>query len=103
MEVRIDTLTPEERQQKQAEAYSKKVKAYQDVFNSPQGQEVLQDILSHCHFYQPSHTPGDPYETAFREGERNVALKIVKALNTDPKKVVSETLKRMEEARNALV
>lgn len=50
-----------------------------------QGRRVLQHILgpSLAHYWQSS-MAADPHRTAFREGERNVALKILTILQTEP-------------------
>jgi len=40
--------------------------------SSPEGEDVL-SALSEMYVFRTSHVPGDPYETAFREGQRDVA------------------------------
>ncbi len=47
------------------------------------GQRVLHKILEWGHVYQVSFVQGDPYGTAFRDGERNLALRILAALNAE--------------------
>lgn len=47
------------------------------------GQRVLYKILEWGHVYQPSFVHGDPHGTAFRDGERNLALRILAALNAE--------------------
>lgn len=44
---------------------------------SKDARDWMYDLLSDCHIYHPSHVPGDPYSTAFREGERNIGLRIL--------------------------
>lgn len=58
-------------------------KKYRDVFGSPLGKEVLKDIIEFAGFMETSFEKGDPYLSAFKEGKRNVALKIVHYLNED--------------------
>ena len=58
---------------------AKTVIAYRDVFSSGSGVIVLVD-LEKSYGKRSSHTPGDPYQTAFKEGERNVYLKILAAI-----------------------
>ena len=53
------------------------------TFSTMEGFETAKDILKHCHFLQTSHVPGDAYQTAFREGERNVALYILAKLSPE--------------------
>jgi hypothetical protein len=57
---------------------------YEFVFRTAEGERVLNDIIKSAHVLEPTFTP-DPYETAFREGERNVALRILALLNYTPK------------------
>lgn len=56
---------------------------YGIVFGSEHGKRVLADLMRQCHVLEPTFTQ-DARETAFREGERNVALKILTALNYRP-------------------
>lgn len=44
------------------------------------GRRVLSDILAMGHLYQSSMMP-DPHATAFKEGERNLALRILDCAN----------------------
>jgi len=41
------------------------------IIDNPEGEEVLQNLLE-IYGLRTSHVPGDPYETAFREGQRDV-------------------------------
>ncbi len=57
---------------------------FRDVFgNDARGQRVLYKILEWGHLYQPSFRGGDPHGTAFRDGERNLALRILAVLNAE--------------------
>lgn len=47
------------------------------------GKRVLHDILAWGHIYRSSKRP-DPHDTSFREGERNLALKIMTAIHVEP-------------------
>jgi hypothetical protein len=51
---------------------------------TPQGQAVLYEILSWAHVFRPVFAPGDPYATHYRDGERNIGLKILAALHAEP-------------------
>jgi len=54
---------------------AKIVACYREVFNSPSGKIVLEDMrVSFAN--RTSFVKGDPYETAFREGRRHVVLRI---------------------------
>lgn len=57
--------------------------AYRDVFNGPSGVKVFNDLFNWCGGFAPSHVRGDPYETAFNEGMRNVLLRIVNFTDFD--------------------
>ena len=61
----------------------KLAEAYHQVFSSGDGKLVLADLMSRFHVLGPSFA-GDPYTTAFREGERNVLLYIAEKLALDP-------------------
>lgn len=50
-------------------------RSYHAVFNSPEGKEVLKDLAQFCGSMKSSFSP-DPYQTAFREGRREVWLRI---------------------------
>jgi len=50
---------------------------YRLVFDSEAGQRVLADLARFAHMGHPSYVRGDAMETAFREGERNVVLRIL--------------------------
>lgn len=52
-------------------------KQYRDVFLSPQGKEVLKDLLKFCHYNSPTFVPGDPHTSAYNEGMRRVILRII--------------------------
>lgn len=60
--------------------------AYKNVFSSVQGKEVLDDLIKSCYLLSPTFSK-DPYETAFKEGQRNVVLKILQLLEVDLNKV----------------
>lgn len=54
-----------------------------DFLGNKDGREWMYELLSDCHIYHPSHVPGDPYSTAFREGERNIGLRILSDIPAD--------------------
>ena len=58
--------------------------AYKQIFNSPEGKEVLEDLKKRCSFYSTSHIKGDSHESAFLEGTRSVILFINNMLNKKP-------------------
>lgn len=50
---------------------------YGVVFGSPEGELVLAHIQTENHVMERSHFHGDPYQTAFLDGERSAVLKII--------------------------
>jgi len=74
-----------------------KIRSYRKVFGTREGQHVLHDLMSCCHMLHPSFVK-DPYEAAFREGERNAVLRILTLINEDPAKLEAR-IKALEESR----
>ncbi len=58
-------------------------KAYIDLFRTDNGKIVLEDLINTFHILHSTMT-NDANQTAFREGERSVVLRILKTINTDP-------------------
>jgi hypothetical protein len=52
--------------------------------DAAQGNRVLWQIFEWARLYGRVATPGDPHETYFRDGERNIALRILAALTSEP-------------------
>ncbi len=59
------------------------LKSYISVFSSPEGEKVLNDLISRYMLRSSMHD--NPTQVSFREGERNVVLQIIAALNLDAK------------------
>lgn len=72
--------------------------AYRELFGSPTGQLVLSHLLHVCHAYESSYKPGDPHETTFREGERHIAMLILRLASVDE----ADRNKRYAESRSIL-
>jgi hypothetical protein len=53
---------------------------YARTFGSDHGKRVLHEILRFSHLLHPTYVRGDSYETAFREGERNIGLRVLTLL-----------------------
>ena len=47
------------------------IKKWQKLMDSPDGETVL-EALFEMYALRTSHSPGDPYQTAFYEGQRDV-------------------------------
>lgn len=63
---------------------------YRRTFESDDGKVVLEDLKKRCSFYQTTHQPGDPYESAFLEGQRFVMLTIINFIETNKKDISNE-------------
>lgn len=50
------------------------------VLHDPRGRFVLAELLRNAAPLHGSHTPGDPYGTAFREGQRSLGVLIYAAV-----------------------
>ena len=56
-------------------------KDYMITFGTKEGERVLADLLSA--YYHRSSCSKDPYETAFKEGQRAVIVRILNLLKED--------------------
>ena len=68
---------------------------YATIFFTRAGQRVLADLAS-AYGRRQSHTPGDPFETAFKEGNRAVILRIERKLDQTKLPVDSEEVEEEE-------
>jgi hypothetical protein len=66
--------------------------SYQSTFATPEGQKVLFDLMKEHHMIGSSFSK-DAFEMAFKEGERNVVLRILNILKIN----VDDLAKRIEE------
>ena len=55
---------------------------YQNTFDTKEGKRVLADLKS-AYYHRSSYTKNDAYETAFREGQRNVIIRIINLIKED--------------------
>lgn len=68
-----------------------KIKDYQNLFNSPLGKKVLQDMM-HQHYIMNSTWNESPHLMAIREGERNAVLRILTILKID----IADVMERID-------
>ena len=61
---------------------------YRDVFETPQGQRVLQHLAEQNFVFKPTFVGGDPHQTALHEGQRRVVLSIMKFITIDIEKML---------------
>jgi len=55
-----------------------------------QGRRVLYEIFTWANLFRTVFIPGDPYATHYRDGERNIGLKILATLNAEPVELQAE-------------
>lgn len=69
---------------------------FRRIFTSDEGKRVLREILSWGGMFRPSviGNPVDPYRMAIREGERNMALRLLAAIYNEPPERPEKTGKR---------
>lgn len=72
----------DENSKKVAKSAVSRLKAYHKVFSGPEGELVLSDLMK-THYMLGSTFDGDTTKIIFREGERNVVLRILKLLKMD--------------------
>ena len=71
--------------------------SYRSVFDGPKGKEVLRHICKQGHVFEPTFVAGDPHLTSLREGERRLALSILKIVNKDFADLADSIEKGIEE------
>ena len=57
-------------------------KSWRRMINTVDGETVLKG-LTEAYVLRTSHVPGDPYETAFREGQREVVTYLLSLVRED--------------------
>lgn len=65
---------------------------YRAAFTTAAGARVLRDMMRAFHMARPTHVDGDPYASAFKEGQRSVILLILNKLEVanDPDRFLQE-------------
>ena len=59
-------------------------KDYKIIFGGDEGQRAIDDLKIRFHEFTTTHQKGDPYETAFLEGQRSVLNFIKAMINSKP-------------------
>lgn len=72
--------------------------AYRRLFESPDGQVVLADLMNRCGLLQTSMTAGEPHMTSFREGRRAIALEIAQLMQWSEMEILALARQRTAEA-----
>ena len=58
---------------------------YKRLFDTDDGKVVLEHLKVCFGFYQTTYAKGDPYDTAFFEGQRSVVLNVLRMLEPQKK------------------
>ena len=61
---------------------------YRFLFETNDGKVVLEHLKRCFGFYQSTYAKGEPYDTAFYEGQRSVVLNILRMM--DPQKKIEQ-------------
>ncbi|MAE44873.1 MAG: hypothetical protein CMF63_07815 [Magnetovibrio sp.] len=70
---------------------------FREVFlGTPAGKRVLWQILDWARLYRSVAVKGDPHQTYFRDGERNIGLRIMATVNAEPSGRASEAVSAPE-------
>lgn len=70
---------------------------FQAIFSGPEGQNVLMHICEQGFVFKSTHVTGDPCSTAFNEGKRELALKILKFVHRDHAELVKMVEQKMKQ------
>lgn len=57
--------------------------AYIELFQSDDGQTVLKDLVKSTGFMNTTHVSGDPYASAFKEGQRALVSRLIRTANVN--------------------
>lgn len=75
--------------------------SYQAVFSTPDGQRVLEHMCRVAFVFKTTHVRGDSHESAFREGQRELAISILRHVCKDHgelQQMLQSQLKGMNDA-----
>lgn len=67
-------------------------KMYRRVFDTEDGQKVIEDLKARFWFHAPVHAPGDTHETAYRDGQRSIVLSLIAMLQEDNRELPTTTI-----------
>lgn len=72
-----------------AKARLRKASAWQRNYETPEGREVIHDILRETGILSVAHVEGDPGTSAFNEGRRSIGLVICERLRWSEGEIVA--------------
>jgi len=84
---------------KKAKDREQLVLSYIRTFKSEDGEAVLDSLVKQFQVFD-SIIDSDPIEMAYKAGQRDVILRILRTINTDPIKLAERIIGQSEEERN---
>jgi len=87
-------MTNNNKDKKRADA----IQRYKKVFGSPDGEEVIKDLIKSCGILNPLFS-SDPIIMSYNEGRRSVILDIINLLDFDEKRIYDLT-RQVQKERN---
>lgn len=88
-----------ERKERDREEFSQEQLDLQALMSEGYGRRVVHRLLDHAGVFRISHTPGDPYETAFKEGSRNQGNWLLTQLMSTTPEQYAQMLKENSDGR----
>ena len=67
------------------------------VFSTPDGKTVLAQLCKENFIFDSTLVKGDPQQTAFNEGRRMVAVRLLKFVNTNPDTVLKQIEQQIQQ------
>jgi len=64
--------------------------SYRAVFDSPDGERVLEHLVKVGFVDISTHTPGDSHDTAYKEGKRSIVISILRFIERDPRELLRQ-------------
>lgn len=75
------------------------VQRYKKVFGSPDGEEIIKDLIKSCGILNPMFS-NDPIVMSYNEGRRSVVLDMINLLDFDEKRIYDLTRQVQKERNN---
>ncbi len=77
------------------------IENYKEIFNTPGGKRVLWDLMQEHYVIAPTFDGCEALEMAYREGQRNVVLRILQLMKIDVRKLAEALEEREKEQTNS--
>lgn len=76
--------------------FNRKRRRYRAVFETPDGQWVLNDLARQVGLAGTPFVPGQPDTSAFNDGQQNVVKAILSTMNVDPDVTVKRVIEELQ-------